>query len=267
MRNIIKTSFYFWCWLIRSAANFWQPRPEVIVLMYHSVEDTAWKYGVRVSEFERQLSYLARHLRVVKIEDVVAYVQGRRMLPKRSVAITIDDGYLDTYQAVFPLLKKYNLPATVFLTTDLSPRPELGNLPRPSWEQVAEMARSGLVNFEVHGHEHKNLAALSRDPEALAAEIDHCRELIRKFTGYLPACVAYAAGHKNQAVIDYLKRAGFRAAFAITEGLIRPGDDVYALRRVQVDKTINFALFRMRLTRAVDINRWWVDWIRGHARS
>ena len=67
-------------------------------------------------DFEKQIVHLARNYRVVSLDEIVDRVKNRRPL-RRCVAITFDDGFRDNYENAYPILRKYNVPATIFLTT------------------------------------------------------------------------------------------------------------------------------------------------------
>lgn len=232
-------------------------RPKgVCVLMYHSVDTTQWRFGVSPETFERQMRFLATRRKVVALADVVAYARGEKTLPKNAVAITFDDGYNDTHTTAFPILKKYNLPATVFLTTDLSRMEALGNLERPTWEQIQEMHESGLVTFEVHGAKHARLTDIENDRAAMTYELSGCRDAIEQHIEYRPRFVAYSFGAKSDVVLQKTQALGFEAAFGTYEGMVKKGSNMFALRRVQVDRTMSFPLFVLRTTGAVEVYRW-----------
>lgn len=263
MRNFLKIAVYSIFYLLDLLFFAWQKgRKNVSVLMYHSVEKSDWKYSVPPLLFEQQMEYLAKNFSVVPLADVVSYAKKGKELSGKSVAITIDDGYEDTYTTVFPVIKKLKIPITVFLTTNLGTSSKLGNLPRMNWAQVEEMGKNELVSFEVHGHTHANLTLLSANEQTLKEEVTHCADEIEKHTSKRPMTIAYASGHKNPKVIEFLKKNGFVAGFTINEGFIRPGDDLFRLNRTQVDGTMNFSLFKMRLTDAMELNRRFVDMIR-----
>ncbi len=214
--------------------------------MYHSVENTPWKYGVHPQDFKKQIEYLKKNYHIVPLSKIIDFIKGEADLLHKSIALTFDDGYRDTYKEVFPLIKKYQLPITVFLTTNLAPRPKLGNLPRLNWEQIKEMFASDLVSFEVHGHNHQELSA---------GEIQQCQKEIYEHLQYQSKIIAYPAGRRSQEIIEFLKNNGFVAGFGINEGLVRHGDDLFNIRRIQVDKTMNFMLFKLRLTGTIDLHR------------
>jgi peptidoglycan/xylan/chitin deacetylase (PgdA/CDA1 family) len=109
--------------LIRAGRGLWAR--SLTVVNYHRIDDPyrddfdSFKPNVSATPpaFERQLEYLARWFNVVSLKDVVAWLEGRRDLPPYAALITFDDGYLDNYTSAFPILRKYNLPALIFLTT------------------------------------------------------------------------------------------------------------------------------------------------------
>jgi peptidoglycan/xylan/chitin deacetylase (PgdA/CDA1 family) len=65
--------------------------------------------------FERQMRFLVRYYKVVALSELLDRVGENSSEPV--IAITFDDGYQDNYEHAFPILRRYNLPATIFLTT------------------------------------------------------------------------------------------------------------------------------------------------------
>ncbi|MBI2161092.1 MAG: polysaccharide deacetylase family protein [Candidatus Rokubacteria bacterium] len=90
------------------------------ILYYHRVVEE-WEptleLAVSVEAFEAQVAYLTDRWRVVSLDEVEAHWRKGAPLPPRSVAITFDDGYQDNYGCAFPILKRYGVPAAIFLTT------------------------------------------------------------------------------------------------------------------------------------------------------
>ena len=97
-----------------------------IILMYHRVlknNDAQIKYcqpGMYVSAdvFEKQMRCLARHYNLLSFEALTILIRDRLPLPPKSVVVTFDDGWRDNYTVAYPVLKKYAIPAIIFLTTD-----------------------------------------------------------------------------------------------------------------------------------------------------
>lgn len=83
------------------------------VLLYHRVADLKTAYSIIVGKknFEEQIEYISSTYNLLRCDEDWSCVN------KKSVALTFDDGYVDFYSTVYPILKKYNVPATVFVNT------------------------------------------------------------------------------------------------------------------------------------------------------
>jgi peptidoglycan/xylan/chitin deacetylase (PgdA/CDA1 family) len=87
------------------------------ILTYHRVNDERDAYfpATTIRVFELQMRYLSKNFNILRLEDAVSMMTTRN-LPENSVVITFDDGYRDNYENAFPILRKYGLTATIFLT-------------------------------------------------------------------------------------------------------------------------------------------------------
>jgi peptidoglycan/xylan/chitin deacetylase (PgdA/CDA1 family) len=97
-----------------------------IILLYHRIVDDQTKYldkgpGMHhhVRDFAQEIPYLKKHYQVLPMDEVVAHIKSGKGFDRPTVAITFDDGYRDNYTIAYPVLKKYDVPATIFLTTSL----------------------------------------------------------------------------------------------------------------------------------------------------
>ena len=77
---------------------------------------------LRVEMLDQCLGHLAGHYHIIALEKAVAALASGEPLPRNPVVLTFDDGYESNYTMGFPLLKKYNAPATIFLATDFVDR-------------------------------------------------------------------------------------------------------------------------------------------------
>jgi peptidoglycan/xylan/chitin deacetylase (PgdA/CDA1 family) len=99
------------------------PLKRLRILCYHGICDDnlagePWipDYFVTAGEFERQLQYLKDNAHVLSLTEGVARLQ-EGTLPSGAVSITFDDGYANNLSLAYPLLRKYQIPATIFLST------------------------------------------------------------------------------------------------------------------------------------------------------
>src|SRR5262245_6526405 len=90
------------------------------ILGYHRVNDDDDPFfpSLPSAVFESHMAYLARSYRVMMVEDLVESMR-RGAVPRNAIALTFDDGYRDNLTHAAPILARYGLPATIFLTTGL----------------------------------------------------------------------------------------------------------------------------------------------------
>lgn len=93
-------------------------RRAVPILMYHRFSRDEEFGKTSEKAFESHLRYLTKHYRIISLDELVDYKRKGEPLPPRSAVITIDDGYRDFYDIAFPILKKLNVPATLYVVTN-----------------------------------------------------------------------------------------------------------------------------------------------------
>jgi len=101
-------------------------RNKVIILMYHGFTNEENHVGVEnyqgkhinIEIFRAQIKYITKNYNVISLEQYINYCNKKEELPPKSIIITIDDGYKSNYTISFPIFKEFDIPATIFLTTD-----------------------------------------------------------------------------------------------------------------------------------------------------
>ena len=119
----------------------------VLCLMYHSIDSEKNKGGIFVDEFEEHIKWI-KDKKTFKMEELKGLDYT---LPPNSILITFDDGYKNNYTLAFPILKKYNMKATIFLNTKFIEKDEA----YLNWDEIREMYKSGLIDFQLHTHSHQ----------------------------------------------------------------------------------------------------------------
>src|SRR5262249_3471328 len=91
-----------------------------LILCYHRVgtEGIPYYCTLPAAQFEMQMRYLRQHYRVLSLAEMVTEIQNPLAKPTQAVAVTFDDGYSDLYKYALPVLKKYEIPATIYLIAD-----------------------------------------------------------------------------------------------------------------------------------------------------
>lgn len=113
------------------------------VLCYHKfAEDCESNLCMPAKVFDQQLKYLKDNgYRTIGPDDLIAFLEYRKALPKKSVWITMDDGYRSVYDIAYPILKKYGFTATFFVYIDFVGVPKTA----VSWKHLMEMKEDGFT--------------------------------------------------------------------------------------------------------------------------
>lgn len=226
-------------------------RRETVILMYHSVDSTNDFFAVNPKEFKRQIKYLKQNYAIISLDEIIDFIKGRRKIPRRSVAITFDDGYHDFYLNIYPYFRKNKLPATIFVTTGYTGKEWPSSNPHPkmlTWEEIEEMSKN---NIEIGAHTvtHPNLqeTSLNEAENEILRSKEEIENHIKKNVNYF----SYPFGRYTPEIVHVVKSSGFRAGLG-GKGTIQKDTQIFILNRIQVDSSVSFMLFKARLTRAVD---------------
>ena len=220
----------------------------VPVFMYHHVSPhKSDMVTVTPDVFEAQMRFLAEAgYKTLSADELVEFAGGNLVIKEKAVAITFDDGYIDNYVYAFPVLKKYNIKATIFLVTDWVERSsEFGvrslelktkKLPNHNeckrfinegkisevimnWDMVKEMQESGLVSFYSHTTTHRKCAELS-DAE-LMRELQDSRRIIEQRLNKPSPYLCWPKGSYNSGAIETAKGAGYKALFTTQKSIFK----------------------------------------------
>ncbi len=93
-------------------------RRKFLILAFHHFSEGEAHGKVSAAVFAQQLAYLRARYTILSLSEVERRLTHGEPLPQASVALTIDDGYRDAYEIAFPILKRFNAPATLFAVTD-----------------------------------------------------------------------------------------------------------------------------------------------------
>lgn len=184
--------------------TFWLPLrsaklPRIVML--HQVTPHAEASGMNMppAKFEQLLQYLVKKQAVFCFVSELDQYEGQSNV----FALSFDDGFQDNYQYAFPLLKKYNAKATIYLATQIE------GIEKLNTAQIQEMSASGLIEFGAHTQHHVNLLKLS-DEEAFT-EMQASKKDVEVLVGKCPS-FAYPFGRFNDKHQQMAKKIGFKNA-------------------------------------------------------
>jgi peptidoglycan/xylan/chitin deacetylase (PgdA/CDA1 family) len=222
--------------------------PTATILCYHIVESPQDpRMEISRETFRQHMRYLAvTGYNVIPLRHLYEYVTGKRAsIPKNAVVITIDDGWRSTYSEVFPEMKRRKWPFTVFVYPKIIGQTAFAL----SWKQVREMAAAG-VDIQSHSYSHPFLTQRKRglgDKEYAAwleRELTESKRVLERETGRTVEFLAYPYGDYDHRLAENVMRAGYSAALTCDFGRVRRGSDPFRMKRVVIDKKMDFAAFR-----------------------
>lgn len=218
----------------------------VSVLMYHMIGDEQGNAAIMTEVNLRiQMNYLRDHgYHPITMQELYDYVTKGAPLPEKPVCITFDDGYLDSYTIVYPLMKEYGFPWTLFLITDDVGKP----YNRMTWDQLKEMANSHAVTIASHTLSHPKLHNLATRAEK-EKEIVDANKALKYQLGIDNVWLAYPYGDYDDEVIDICKKAGIKMAVTTDAGRVHVGSFPYDLKRAYIGNDISIARFSERLNK------------------
>lgn len=237
------------------------------ILMYHSVGDNGAFFTVKPTDFEKQMKFISgggssRGLKAVKLSRLVEMLKNREDVSGR-VAVTFDDGYADNASVALPVLEKYGIPTTVFVATDFMGKAMTNSdgitIETAGREALRRLAASGLVELMPHTASHRPLTSYGND--SWKEDMEKSRRVLRSEFGSKADIFAYPRGKFAPVHAEYLRRNGYAGAVTVNVGLVKPGDDLFRLKRNSVDSTTTMAQFKGKLSRAVE----WYAVLRGLA--
>lgn len=241
-------------WLALAAGKLQAADSTFLAINYHDIIEQEERVppfdrvAVSQTHFESHFAWLKQQgYHVVSVQQVIDAAEGKSALPDKAVLLTFDDGYQSFYSRVFPLLKKYQYPATVALVgswMDGKARPDMpGNKQMLSWEQVRELAQSGLVEIASHSYGlHQGITANPQGSEQAAAvtrrfdlssqryeddvayrqrlreAMEQSSEFIFQRIGLRPRVMVWPYGEYNEETLEAAKAAGFSVTMGLRDG-------------------------------------------------
>ena len=183
---------------------------KIPVLIYHCFrtpipeEQDIYKLFSSEENFEENVTtMLDDGYTFITFEELYKYDKGEIGLPEKVAIISIDDGQVGCYTDAFPVVKKYNVPVTIFIVNTL-----VGTEDYFSWEEAKEMYDTGLVKIHCHGYKHSAYDKESK--ETVISDYTKSHQEIEEHMGEkIQKMMAYPAGKSNANTVKWLKEIGF----------------------------------------------------------
>lgn len=222
--------------------TFWLPLrsaklPRVVMLHQVTPHESASGMNMPPAKFEQLLQYLVKRKATLCFVSELDQYNGQSNV----FALSFDDGFMDNYQYAYPLLKKYNAKATIYLATKIE------GIEKLNAEQIREMSESGLIDFGAHTQHHVNLLKLS-DEQAFA-EMQSSKQDVEILVG---KCLsfAYPFGRFNEKHQQMAKEIGFKNAVSTRKKVeAYTAENQFNIPRVSTHGAMNALQMRIALAK------------------
>jgi len=194
----------------------------VPVILYH-------RFGPKVADsmttitsvFEAQMKWLKDNgYTVIPMRTLVDYLTGKGPAPApKSVVLCADDGHKSVYTDMLPIVKKYNYPVTLFLYPSCISNPHAPYA--MTWEQIAELQKTGLFDMQGHTYWHPNFKKEKKKlkPEEYQKLVDmqlvKSKNFLEKKLGTKVDMLAWPFGIYDDELEKDAAKAGYVVAFSI----------------------------------------------------
>lgn len=215
-------------------SQLYGPCASIPILMFHHVEDLTMakeeghlSLTIGIDYFKKDLEYLtAKGYTTISPADLVDFFENGVALPKKSVMLTFDDGYLDNGTDMYQAMLVAGAKGTIFTPTGL-----LNNPGYLSWEKVREMAGSGLFSFGNHTWSHRNVGGVASviEYEITTADTQLAEQGLNN-----PKIFAYPYGLESGQAKKDLTALGYKLAFTTVYGRTQCAKKRFDLPRIRV---------------------------------
>lgn len=242
---------------------FYPAKKKLRILEYHSISTVGFEDQITIKKEKliEQFEYLKNNnystLWLSEVDDIK---NKKQELPEKSVVLTFDDGFLDNYTELYPLLKEYNFKAVCFMVLGkIGQRIDWGgkfindndNMQLMNKEQL--LAISSHIELGYHTFKHDNYADLTLNE--IEKDLQLCQEVIKRENLNVFPALAYTyggyyrkKGHQQTQFFELLKKYGIKYGLRIGNRInIFPMKDVYKIQRIDIRGKDSFETFKKKV--------------------
>jgi peptidoglycan/xylan/chitin deacetylase (PgdA/CDA1 family) len=221
---------------LRTDQTFFCQGVTVPILLYHRFGQTlADSMTITTPVFESHLKYLKENgYNVIPLRQLINYCRKNGPAPPaKSVVIVEDDAHKSVYSDMWPLAKKYNVPVTVFVYPSAISNAKYAM----TWDQLRELKKSGLFDFQSHTYWHPNFKRDRKKMEpdefrkSVEMQLIKSKAKIEKELGGKVDMLAWPFGIYDEYLVKKAAESGYTATFTIEHRHVTPADNIASLPR------------------------------------
>lgn len=217
---------------------------KIPVLMYHHIMEPnhikEMKQEQNASvisniQFEEQMKFLNDNgFYVATLDELKQFIEGKKELPKKTVVITFDDGYLSNVTYAYPILKQYDFKATIFMIGTYM----FGDTAKYDFKKLQFLKLKDLnkykdvFSFESHTYDLHRLNDNNKGLLIASSKKDVLNDITKNKELLGAKYLAYPFGQRNPSAIKALKETSHEMAFTIENGYVtKDSNKIYELPR------------------------------------
>ena len=221
----------------------------ICILTFHHISPHQDTLTIPPELFEKALQKIKNKYNFITYDHFIDFLFGEKKLPKKSVLLTLDDGYLDNYIYAYPIMKKLNIPGVIFAITGMIQKSDVSRHELPAFKshkqldanpdsaffintaEIQVMENSGLIRVESHSVTH--LACKEQPYETVLKEMECSYQFIKRHTkpkkryGF-----CWPKGKFDDVSMKAIRESPYDFAFSTHEGTFTSQNDIYAIQRI-----------------------------------
>lgn len=226
---------------------------KIPILMYHHLlknDENSFKNNdcvVSTESFEEQMKLLHDNkFNTITLNELENFLNGEIELKKNSILITFDDGYKSNYTYAYPILKKYDFKASIFMITALIEEKTTAFNPNAlqylSWSEMKDAEK--VFEYASHTNDlhklknNKKSFLVVESKEIVYDDLKKSKELLDTTS------FAYPYGQYNRQTLKTLESLDFKMAFTTRSGTVKPGNNMLKLKRYNITPKVDINEFK-----------------------
>lgn len=206
--------------LIFPCVTFADDTINIPILCYHNFNPTKpGSMNLTPKRLEEQIKWLKDNgFTIIPLKEAVEYLQGKRTtLPAKAVVITADDGWQSAYTYLLPIVKKYNIPVTLFIY----PQTISEGKNAMTWDELKELQRTGLFDIQGHTYWHPNFKQEKKKrsqadyEKFVKVQLENSKKILEEKLGIKVTLLAWPFGIYDAYLEQAAANAGYEMAFSI----------------------------------------------------
>lgn len=227
---------------------------KIPILLYHHIlpKDDMANYGwnnnmsvVSVQNFNEQMKWLYdNHCYTATLPELEAFLDGKINLPKDTVIITFDDGYLSNAVYAYPIMKKYSFKGTIFMIGNAALKPQIEYSPKGlQFMSISTLSEySDVFDYGCHTYNMHNMSNGLTMLEILKDQ-QVKEDLLKNKKLFNSKYIAYPHGKYKKSTLPILKELGYTLGFTVKYGYADRNSNKYEIPRIIIYPDTNLESF------------------------